>query len=322
MRILERLIARTGCARNSEKRSIIEDDLNLPRVDRNGDAEGNNPTETVVNRLVWDNGYSQVVDSPTRRYAILEVYLVRPDSLVTSSGRVQGISDHHGVMLEVDSEENCTVPQPERLIPVYYKTDVVGLQTFLTDRFSVLANNGSRVQQIWNNFESIIHESVEHFVPHKFLKTNSDPEYYNKDIKLLKSKVRKAYNRRNLGTHHMDRLKQLSKQLLSAKKQAQGTYLKSILCWSDLYKYVKRRKGSRESIPAIMGRKGRVITDPTGKANELNYYYSTIFSSEDSVQHIQGINSANPFTIDIKTIRKRVTAIGRNKSVGPDSIPA
>ena len=126
-------------------------------------------------------------------------------------------------------------------------------------------------------------------------------------------------------TTHLDRLKELSKRSLSEKKQAQETYLKSILskegrCWSDFYKYVKRRKGSRESIPAIKDRNGRIITDPTGKANVLNYYYSTIFSSEDSIQHIQGINSANPFTIDIKTIRRRIRAIGKNKSVGPDNI--
>ena len=189
-----------------------------------------------------------------------------------------------------------------------------------------LQSNGSSVEQIWNNFKSIIHESMERFVPHKLLKTNSDPEYYNKDIKRFKSKVRTAYNKRNLGRHHMDRLIELSKRLLSAKKQAQETYLKSILCkegkcWSDFYKYVERRKGSRGSIPAIRGRNGQVITDLTGKTNELNYYYSTIFSSEDSIQHIQGINSENPFTIDIKTIRRRIRAIGKNKSVGPDNIP-
>ena len=69
-----------------------------------------------------------------------------------------------------------------------------------------------------------------------------------------------------------------------------------------------------------MPRYRKDITDPTGKANVLNYYYSTIFSSEDSIQHTQGINSANPFTIDIKTIRRRIRAIGKNKSVGPDNI--
>ena len=92
----------------------------------------------------------------------------------------------------------------------------------------------------------------------------------------------------------MDRLKQLPKRLLSAQKRVQETYLNSILCkegkcWSDFYKYVNKWKGSRESIPAIKGRNGREITDRTGKSSELNYCYSTIFSNEDSIQHLQGI---------------------------------
>ena len=74
---------------------------------------------------------------------------------------MQGISDHHGVLLEVDWEENSFVPQSERLIPVYYKTDVVGLQTFLRDRFLVWATKGSSVEQIRNNCKSIIHEIME-----------------------------------------------------------------------------------------------------------------------------------------------------------------
>ena len=87
----------------------------------------------------------------------------------------------------------------------------------------------------------------------KFLEKNSDPEYYNKEIKRLKSKVRKAYNRRKLGPHYLEEIKQLSKQLLAAKKSAQEAFLKSILskegkCWSKFYKYVKRRKGNREKI--------------------------------------------------------------------------
>ena len=121
--------------------------------------------------------------------------------------------------------------------------------------------------------------------------------------------------------HHTDKLKQLSKQLLAAKKQAQETYLKSILskegkCWSDFYKYVRRRKGNRENIRFIKDGNGRIITDPTEKANLLNFYCSTIISSEDSIPQIQGANTTSPFTIDIKTIRRRIRAIGKNKSVG------
>ena len=63
----------------------------------------------------------------------------------------------------------------------------------------------------------------------KHVEKNSDPEYYNKEIRRLKSKVRKEYNRRKLGVHSTEKLRQLSKQLLAAKKSAQETFLKSIL---------------------------------------------------------------------------------------------
>ena len=84
---------------------------------------------------------------------------------------------------------------------------------------------------------------------------------------------------------------------------------------------VKRRRGNRENIPAIKGDSGQIITDPIEKANSLNSYYSTVFSCEDNIPQIQGGNTINPFVIDIKTIRRRVRVIGKNRSVGPDRIP-
>jgi hypothetical protein len=57
---------------------------------------GNSCTPALINSLVCENGYSQVIDSPTRGDVLLDVYLVRPESSVTSSSIVQGISDHQG----------------------------------------------------------------------------------------------------------------------------------------------------------------------------------------------------------------------------------
>jgi len=82
------------------------------------------------------------------------------------------------------------------------------------------------VEEIWNNLRNIVYESIEGFVPYKTLRKNSDPEYYNKEIKGLNSKVRKEYNRIKLGVHCTENLRQISKQLLAAKKSA---FLKSIL---------------------------------------------------------------------------------------------
>jgi len=60
---------------------------------------------------------------------------------------------------------------------VYNKTDVLGLQIFLREKFAVWASNGSCVGEIWNNFKNIVYECIESFVPNKILRKKSDPEY-------------------------------------------------------------------------------------------------------------------------------------------------
>ena len=93
--------------------------------------------------------------------------------------------------MKVEWGDTCTGSQVERVVPVYNKTDVSGLQTVLRDKFVVWTNNGNNLQEIRNNFKNIVYQIIERFVPHKTLRKNSDPEYYNKEIRRLKSKVRK-----------------------------------------------------------------------------------------------------------------------------------
>ena len=97
---MERLAARTAYTGHSTKRSIIGV-TNLPCVDWNGNTGCSNGTQASINSLVWKNGFTQVVDSPTRGDALLDVYLVWPESSFTASSIVQGISDHYLVILEV-----------------------------------------------------------------------------------------------------------------------------------------------------------------------------------------------------------------------------
>jgi hypothetical protein len=69
---------------------------------------------------------------------------------------------------------------------VYHKANILGLQTFLRDKFAIWASNGRCVEEVWTNFKNIILESIKRFIPHKILRKNSDPEYYNKEVKKLK----------------------------------------------------------------------------------------------------------------------------------------
>ena len=179
---------------------------------------------------------------------------------------------------------------------MYHKADVLGLQVFLQDKFNLWAGNGSCVEEIWKNIKDIIFEGFKRYWPQKILSKNPDPEYYNKEVKRLKVKVRKMYNKEKFGQPYKAEMKRLSKELFVAQK-AQETFLPSVLqnegrCWTEFFKYAKRRKGNRENTPAIKDHNGKLITDPLENANSLNSYYASLFSYE----------SNNPYN-SINTIR-------------------
>ena len=68
------------------------------------------------------------------------------------------------MILEVECEDTCTEPQVERIVSVYNKTDVSGLQTFLRNKFVVWASNGNNVEDICKNLKNIEYEIIERFV--------------------------------------------------------------------------------------------------------------------------------------------------------------
>ena len=69
-------------------------------------------------------------------------------------------------------------------------------------------------------------------------------------------------------------LNRLSKNLLTAKRNGQEIFLSSVIqnegkSWSEFYRFVNRRKGNRQNIPAMKDCNGGLITDPVDKANNL-----------------------------------------------------
>jgi hypothetical protein len=116
-------------------------------ADWNENAEEINGIQAFINRLVWDNGYTLVVGSPTRADALLDVYFVRPENSLVSCSIVHGISDQCWVLLEVRWDEICHAPRVERLVSVYHKSDV-GLETFVRDEFAGWTGNCSCVKEI------------------------------------------------------------------------------------------------------------------------------------------------------------------------------
>jgi hypothetical protein len=162
-------------------------------------------------------------------------------SALISCGTVQGVSDHSGVLLDVEWVETGFMTQEKRLVLVYHKKCVRATK-FLRDKLPTWANNGSYVEDIWKNFKDMVFGGIKRFVRRKILKQNPNSEYYSKEVKRLK------VNRRNLGDHYQAELKILSNELLTAKRNTQETLLSSVLqneskSWSDFCRFINRRKG-------------------------------------------------------------------------------
>lgn len=287
-------------------------------------AEG--ATQGLVNELVWENGLTQVVTKPTRDNALLDVFLIRPVDKLLACEVIPGISDHKGVLLKMCREGKRNDLVKERQFFQFSRTNVTNMQLYLKNNYPTWASSGSTVEQIWTNFKNIISECLAKFVPTRKLRYHSDPLYYNKEVRRLKRHVRKAYSKRNSNKEQKNKFLQLSKDLLALKLQSQENYLKSILndrltCWQNFFKYVRHKKGNKESIPAICGADGSLITDDSVKADCLNRHYASVFKPKDQTPVSKTTPVIETFRVDAGIIRKRIAKIRRNKSVGPDGIP-
>jgi hypothetical protein len=78
-----------------------------------------------------------------------------------------GINDHNGVLLEVERDKTFRGPKVERIAPVHHEADVLGLQAFLREKFSLWTGNGSCIE-IWKNFKDVIFQGIKRYVPKTF----------------------------------------------------------------------------------------------------------------------------------------------------------
>jgi hypothetical protein len=50
-----------------------------------------------------------------------------------------------------------------------------GSTNVLGDKLAIWAGNGGCVEEVWNNFKSIILQGIERFIPLRILRKNADP---------------------------------------------------------------------------------------------------------------------------------------------------
>lgn len=310
---------------NRNGRSILlAGDLNLPDANWKGEV-CDRKLQTRVNRLVWEQGLTQVVDKPTRQGAILDIFLVYPAEMFLSCEVFQGISDHKAVMVEVQVNVIKRPKAKGTIVRQYRKANLEGLRSFLREKYNNFLRTEGGIEEQWGAFKTIVETALDKYVPCKILKSNSDPEYFNGAIRRLKRKVRLAFNRRHRSIADMIKFKKYYKELEKEKKIAHELFLRNMLetgrnNWSSFYKYVRRRRGNKEEIQEIRVADNEPLHGDQAKANAFNAYFVSVFKPERAQEQVHYFPVENQFKLHAWELRNRIKSLENGKSRGPDGI--
>ena len=146
-------------------------------------------------------------------------------------------NEHNGVLLEVEWDEICWELKVERIVPVYHKTDVLGLQAFLREKLNLWAGNSSCVEEASKRYKDIIFEIIKRHVTQKIISKNPDPKHCNKDVKRIEVKVMKMYSKRNFWAALQSGTETIIQGITGSKEEDSGKVFPPALknegrCWT------------------------------------------------------------------------------------------
>ena len=132
----------------------IAGDINLPNINwSNWSLRSCNYSLSLCNLftdLLISNGFSQLVDTPTRQNNILDIFATNRPSLVTKCGIIPGISDHESVYVEAQLK-TVTVHSSPRHVLLWNKADFQHINDLMLQYASDFISVNS-VDTLWNSY--------------------------------------------------------------------------------------------------------------------------------------------------------------------------
>jgi len=315
----------------------ISGDINLPDINwEDNCVDGHQYSLTINNTFLEflnDNGFSQIVDFPTRRSNILDVLVTNRPSLVESCVSASGISDHEVVLTKsLILAQVC--PPAKRRIYLWSKADFNNIRQSiqsLCEEFVITYPPSTPINTLWNHFSDICTQCL-NMVPTKWSTTKQKQPWVTRQIKQLTRKKQRAYKRARLTNSASDwenyqNLKKLSQREC---RSAFNNYVSSFIdensnVTKKLWSFIKNKRQDHTGI-STLEHQGTTYTDSMSKANVLAEYFSSVFTQEDTttVPVLEGdpLPEIPPIHIHPDGVSQLLHNLKPHKAAGPDNFPS
>jgi hypothetical protein len=184
----------------------------------------------MINKL----GIDQIVDFPTRKDNILDLFCTNQSSLINKVKSIPGISDHNIILVGASCNPKRSIKDTQHKIYLWKKTNMNDLKN-LTSKFEsellTKIDTKTTVNQWWIKFRDGINKIMEDNVPSKMTKSKFTNHWANTKIDKLCKQQRKAFNKANKTgkQEHKDKYKQIKTSAQREIRRAQSNYMQEII---------------------------------------------------------------------------------------------
>jgi hypothetical protein len=288
--------------------------------------------------IIADNGLTQVVKEPTYYDNTLDLFLVSNPSLVYNTQVVPGISKdgHHAVYAELDVSLTRRRKKPRR-VQDFKKANWEGLKDHMKaagDNIMENTTEDTPVDDILKKFTVELEKGITQFIPNRMTKTKERPPWITLEIKHLLRKQRRLFEKQK-GCAYASRASQHYRSLKAfvqrAIRKAYWQYIEGIITSNNeeespatdkrFWRYVKHQKQEAQGV-APLKKDGKLVDDPTEKANILNTQFQSVFSPRNPLSREAPSESPQmpPINITEEGVRRRLSKLKPHKAAGPDNL--
>ena len=286
--------------------------------------------------LIQDSFLTQHVLEPTRGENVLDIVLSSQKELVDNVKIFEplGNSDHNQIHFDINVKSESKNKKTYKRN--FHKGNYKDMRKYLAklDWNNMLMNKTAI--ECWNILKYEIESIIDKFVPFQKQGKRCRKKHLSKEAIrkiMLKQTMWRVY-RRTRKDEDYAKYKEALNAATTEIRQSKRSYEQKLACnikndSKSFYAYVRSKQNVQDKVGPLEDNAGNIISQGFLMAEDLNGYFSSVFTKEDisslpvADAKFQGAKSdyLGPLVVTPELVAKKIKAMKDNKSPGVDGIP-